>query len=36
VVAEIQDAVEYAIHSPDPEPHTALEDIYDESAGVSR
>jgi TPP-dependent pyruvate/acetoin dehydrogenase alpha subunit len=36
VVAEIHDAVEYAIHSPDPEPHTALEDIYDESAGVSR
>jgi TPP-dependent pyruvate/acetoin dehydrogenase alpha subunit len=36
IVAQIQRAIEYAINSPDPEPHTALEDIYDESAGVSR
>jgi TPP-dependent pyruvate/acetoin dehydrogenase alpha subunit len=36
IVEQIQNAVEYAIQSPDPEPHTALEDIYDESAGVSR
>ncbi len=36
LVEQIQRAIEYAINSPDPEPHTALEDIYDESAGVSR
>ncbi|MFQ3610121.1 MAG: thiamine pyrophosphate-dependent dehydrogenase E1 component subunit alpha [Fimbriimonadales bacterium] len=36
IVRQIMDAVEFAINSPDPEPHTALEDIYDESAGVSR
>jgi TPP-dependent pyruvate/acetoin dehydrogenase alpha subunit len=31
----IEQAIAYAISSPDPEPHTAMEDIYDESAGVS-
>lgn len=36
VVRQIHDAVEIAINSPDPEPATAMEDIYDESAGVSR
>lgn len=36
IVQKIKQAVEYALQSPDPEPHTALEDIYDESAGVSR
>ncbi len=34
--AQILKAIEIAIASPDPEPHTALEDIYDERAGVSR
>jgi TPP-dependent pyruvate/acetoin dehydrogenase alpha subunit len=36
LVEQIQKAIEYAISSPDPEPHTAMEDIYDERAGVSR
>ncbi len=36
VVEEIQRAIDYAISCPDPEPHTAMEDIYDESAGVSK
>jgi len=36
VVQAIHQAIEFAIASPDPEAHTAMEDIYDESAGVSR
>ncbi len=36
IQAQILRAIETAITSPDPEPHTALEDIYDERAGVSR
>jgi TPP-dependent pyruvate/acetoin dehydrogenase alpha subunit len=35
IVEEIRDAIEYAIKSPFPEGKQAVEDLYDESAGVT-
>ncbi|HXG24138.1 MAG TPA: thiamine pyrophosphate-dependent dehydrogenase E1 component subunit alpha [Chthonomonadales bacterium] len=35
VIEEVRDAIEYATHSPLPEGREAVEDIYDESAGVT-
>lgn len=36
VQKQVLDAAEYAINAPEPEAHTAMEDIYDESAGVTK